>query len=81
MARAGQPQIRAAEPTATHEAPPQEMLDAFAVLRRPATAADAFETKLRIPVGGARMPQDALFNRQVWRAADGSVINTIKPPY
>jgi hypothetical protein len=28
-----------------------------------------------------RMPLDALFNRQVWRAADGSVINTIKPPH
>jgi hypothetical protein len=28
-----------------------------------------------------RLPGDALFNRQVWRAADGSVINTIKPPF
>jgi hypothetical protein len=28
-----------------------------------------------------RMPLDAVFNRQVWRAADGSVVNTIKPPY
>jgi hypothetical protein len=23
----------------------------------------------------------AQFNRQAWRAADGSVINTIKPPF
>ncbi|HEX6744390.1 MAG TPA: hypothetical protein VF087_09245 [Solirubrobacteraceae bacterium] len=28
-----------------------------------------------------RLPGDALFNRQVWRAADGSVVNTIKPPF
>jgi hypothetical protein len=28
-----------------------------------------------------RMPQDALYCRQLWRAADGSVVNTIKPPF
>jgi hypothetical protein len=28
-----------------------------------------------------RMPEDALYNRQVWRAADGSVVNTIKPGF
>jgi hypothetical protein len=28
-----------------------------------------------------RMPLDALLNRQVWRAADGSVVNTIKPGF
>jgi hypothetical protein len=28
-----------------------------------------------------RMPEDALYNRQVWRAADGSVVNRITPPY
>ncbi len=28
-----------------------------------------------------RMPLDALFNRQVWRAADGSVVNTVKRPF
>jgi hypothetical protein len=27
-----------------------------------------------------RLPGDALFNRQVWRAANGTVVNTIKPP-
>jgi hypothetical protein len=27
-----------------------------------------------------RMPQDAFFNRQLWRAADGSVVNTVRPP-
>jgi hypothetical protein len=27
-----------------------------------------------------RLPGDALFNRQVWRAADGTVVNTIRPP-
>jgi hypothetical protein len=27
-----------------------------------------------------RLPGDALFNRQVWHAADGTVVNTIKPP-
>jgi hypothetical protein len=27
-----------------------------------------------------RLPGDALFNRQVSHAADGTVINTIKPP-
>jgi hypothetical protein len=26
-----------------------------------------------------RMPEDALYNRQVWRAADGSVLKTIRP--
>ncbi|MGZ4279778.1 MAG: hypothetical protein ACXVVU_24305 [Solirubrobacteraceae bacterium] len=38
--------------TTTHDPPPQDMLDAFAVLRRPATSGDAFENKLRIPFGG-----------------------------
>ena len=28
-----------------------------------------------------RMPEDAFFNRQVWRAADGSVVNTVKPTF
>jgi hypothetical protein len=28
-----------------------------------------------------RMPLDALYNRQVWRAADGSVVNTITPRF
>jgi hypothetical protein len=28
-----------------------------------------------------RMPEDALCNRQVWRAADGSVVNTITPRF
>src|SRR3954451_12802857 len=28
-----------------------------------------------------RLRGDALFNRQVWHAADGTVVNTIKPPY
>jgi hypothetical protein len=28
-----------------------------------------------------RAPLDALYNRQVWRAADGSVVNTIKPGF
>ncbi len=32
---------------------------------------------LRVP----RRPEDALYNRQVWRAADGTVVNTIKPPF
>ena len=27
------------------------------------------------------MPEDAFFNRQVWRAADGSVVNTVKPTF
>jgi hypothetical protein len=27
-----------------------------------------------------RLPGDALFNRQAWRAADGTVVNTIAPP-
>jgi hypothetical protein len=28
-----------------------------------------------------RLPEDTFYNRQVWRAADGSVVNTIKPPF
>jgi hypothetical protein len=28
-----------------------------------------------------RLPGDALFNRQVWHAPDGSVVNTVKPPF
>ena len=28
-----------------------------------------------------RSPEDAFFNRQVWHAADGSVINIVKPPF
>ena len=48
-----EPQVERRNPTLTHAPPPQDMLDAFAVLRRPATPADAFETKLRIPFGGA----------------------------
>jgi hypothetical protein len=28
-----------------------------------------------------RRPEDAFYNRQVWRAADGSVVNTVKPPF
>jgi hypothetical protein len=28
-----------------------------------------------------RAPEDALFSRQVWRATDGSVVNTVRPPF
>jgi hypothetical protein len=28
-----------------------------------------------------RLPDDALYNRQLWHAADGTVVNTIKPPF
>jgi hypothetical protein len=47
-----QPQLVRRGAATTHDPPPQEMLDAFAVLRRPATAADAFDVKHRIPIAG-----------------------------
>jgi len=47
-----EPRVQRGNGTLTHDPPPQDMLDAFAVLRRPATAADAFEPELRIPFTG-----------------------------
>lgn len=38
--------------SATHDPPPQDMLDAFAILRRPATPADAIDAE-RLPLAGA----------------------------
>jgi hypothetical protein len=46
-----------------------------AVYRRTAAVVDNI-VYLTVP----RLPGDALFNRQVWHAADGTVVNTIKPP-
>jgi len=43
------PELVRAGATITHDPPPQEMLDAFAVLRRPATAGDAFDLRHRLP--------------------------------
>jgi hypothetical protein len=45
------------------------------VCRRTAAVVDNV-VALTVP----RLPGDALFNRQVWHAADGTVVNTIKPP-
>jgi hypothetical protein len=149
--------VRGGEAT-THDPPPQEMLDAFAVLRRPAGAGDAVDLRHWLPFGAGfavdyirrarvlpdgtsvyvvpalsarfargrprprrrrhdrlhlrprpqprprprhdrvyqrtaavvhnvvyltvpRLPGDALVNRHVWHAADGSVVNTIEPPF
>jgi hypothetical protein len=47
-----QPHMVRGSDTTTHNPPPQDMLDAFAVLRRPPTSGDAFATKLRFPFGG-----------------------------
>jgi hypothetical protein len=47
-----QPRIQRRNPAVTHDPPPQDVLDAFAVLRRPATPADAFKPALRIPFIG-----------------------------
>jgi hypothetical protein len=58
----------------THDPPPQDMLDVFAVLRRPATAGDAFDLRHRLPFG-ARIAVDYVRRARV--LADGTSVYVV----
>jgi hypothetical protein len=69
-----QPELVRGGPATTHDPPPQDMLDAFAVLRRPATVDDAFDLRHRLPFG-ARIAVDYVRRARV--LADGTSVYVV----
>jgi hypothetical protein len=69
-----QPQLVRGGAATTHDPPPQEMLDAFAVLRRPASPGDALDLRHRLPFG-ALIAVDYI--RRARALADGTSIYVV----